>query len=386
MIVKMKDICTKIGSGATPRGGKDAYIDEGISLIRSQNVIDFSFSHDGLTYINEEQAKKLNGVTVEVDDVLLNITGDSVARVCIVDNEILPARVNQHVCILRGDKDKVLNSFILYFLQMKKQELLQMASGGATRNALTKGMIEELEIDLPSIEEQKKIVSTLDSIQEKLKINNKINRNLLEQALALFFQYYEQASKKESFSKHIKVLGGGTPKTNEAGYWNGDIPFFTPKDVGTPYTFNTEKNITEEGLAHCNSRLYPINTTFVTARGTVGKVALAGVPMAMNQSCYALASDSINPLLVYFYTIEAVKSLKHKASGAVFDAIVTRDFDTEIIHYLDEQSADEFVICVTPMMEQIRRSTIESQKLQKLRNGLLPKLMAGELDVSDLDI
>ena len=101
------------------------------------------------------------------------------------------------------------------------------------------------------------------------------------------------------------------------------IPFFTPKDAGDLYTFQTEKYITDTGLNHCNSRLYPSNTTFVTARGTVGKVSLAGIPMAMNQSCYALTSDVIDPILVYFYTLKAIESLKHKASGACFDAIVT---------------------------------------------------------------
>ena len=95
----------------------------------------------------------------------------------------------------------------------------------------------------------------------------------------------------------IRVLGGGTPKTGNPEYWNGPIPFFTPKDVGEPYTFHTEKFITEAGLNNCNSRLYPVNTSFVTARGTVGKVSLAGKPMAMNQSCYALGSETIDPIL-----------------------------------------------------------------------------------------
>jgi type I restriction enzyme S subunit len=180
MLVKMKDICTKIGSGATPKGGNNAYIEEGTALIRSQNILDFSFSYNGLAYINYEQASKLNGVTIKEDDVLLNITGDSVARACMVDNSVLPARVNQHVCIVRGNKSRVLSSFILYFLQMKKPELLMMASSGATRNALTKGMIEELEVELPSLEKQERMVSLLDNLQNKISKNNQINRNLSE--------------------------------------------------------------------------------------------------------------------------------------------------------------------------------------------------------------
>lgn len=177
-IVKLIDICEKIGSGATPRGGKEAYCDEGISLVRSQNVLDFSFSRDGLAFINDEQAKRLNNVEVHAGDVLLNITGDSVARACLMDDEYLPARVNQHVAIIRGNKEKVLNNYILYFLQWRKDYLLQLASAGATRNALTKGMIEQLEIDLPTLDEQKKVVDLLASIQNKIQLNQKINDNL----------------------------------------------------------------------------------------------------------------------------------------------------------------------------------------------------------------
>lgn len=175
---KLKDLCDKIGSGATPRGGKEAYEKEGISLIRSQNVLDFSLSFEGLAYINEAQAEKLNNVIVEPQDVLMNITGDSVARACIVDKTILPARVNQHVAIIRPNEKKILSSYLLYYLQMKKRYLLQLAAGGATRNALTKGMIEELEIELPIIEIQRKIVVVLDDIQKKIQYNSNINKNL----------------------------------------------------------------------------------------------------------------------------------------------------------------------------------------------------------------
>lgn len=131
-----------------------------------------------MAHINNEQAKKLSNVELKPNDILLNITGDSVARTCIIDSEYLPARVNQHVAIIRGKKDIVLSSYLLYFLQWKKKYLLQLASAGATRNALTKSMIEQLEIELPTIEQQRKIAGVLDKIQEKIKLNQKINDNL----------------------------------------------------------------------------------------------------------------------------------------------------------------------------------------------------------------
>lgn len=224
-----------------------------------------------------------------------------------------------------------------------------------------------------------------DSCLKRLPLSH-INENLLQQAEAIFDKFYCASTHEQPFTSLISVLGGGTPKTGNPQFWDGTIPFFTPKDVGSPYTFETEKSITESGLSHCNSRLYPKNTTFVTARGTVGKISLAGTPMAMNQSCYALASETVDPLLVYFYALKAVTSLKHKASGAVFDAIVTRDFDTETINVLSTEDSHSVNSIVTPIMETIHNNSKENMQLAVLRDTVLPKLMSGELNVSDIKV
>ena len=115
--IRLGDCCEKIGSGATPKGGKDAYLEVGpYRLIRSQNIYNDGFSPSGLVFISDEQAQKLDGVAVQQDDVLLNITGDSVARVCLALAQYLPARVNQHVAIIRPSS-KILDSrFLRYFL------------------------------------------------------------------------------------------------------------------------------------------------------------------------------------------------------------------------------------------------------------------------------
>jgi type I restriction enzyme S subunit len=115
--IKLREACTKIGSGATPRGGKEVYLDNGpYSLIRSQNILDFHFSYNGLAYIDEVQARQLDNVAIEEDDILLNITGDSVARVCQVPSELKKARVNQHVSIIRTDKASLNPQYLKYFL------------------------------------------------------------------------------------------------------------------------------------------------------------------------------------------------------------------------------------------------------------------------------
>ncbi|MDB2321644.1 restriction endonuclease subunit S [Flavobacteriaceae bacterium] len=161
----LKEVTTKIGSGATPRGGKSSYKETGISLIRSMNVYDIGFKKKNLAFIDDEQAAKLNNVTVEQEDVLLNITGASVARCCIVPKEYLPARVNQHVSIIRLD-GKIIPSFVHYSLTSKYNKKLLLGigeEGGSTRQAITKSDIESFVISYPfDKQKQKEIIETLD--------------------------------------------------------------------------------------------------------------------------------------------------------------------------------------------------------------------------------
>jgi len=163
----LSELTTKIGSGATPKGGKESYREEGITLIRSMNVHNGEFDYKDLAHISDEQAAKLDGVTIEPNDVLLNITGASVARSCVVPNEILPARVNQHVCIIRC-KEHVIPEFLNKLLiDDNYQSLLwSIAGSGATREAITKQQVEELQIILPPITTQKEFVEFVKQVDK----------------------------------------------------------------------------------------------------------------------------------------------------------------------------------------------------------------------------
>ena len=292
--------------------------------------------------------------------------------------------VNQSVLVLEADRTMVEPLFLYYNLSNRYEELRQLSDGTSTRGGLSGWIVRRMAINLPPIDIQKKIVDVLYAIDQKIECNIAINKNLEEQARAIFDSFYLKSKNKVLFTQMIKILGGGTPKTTERAFWCGQIPFFTPKDVGNPYVLQTEKYVTELGLTNCNSRLYPVNTTFVTARGTVGKVSLAGIPMAMNQSCYALMSDALHPFMTYFYTLHTVKALQHKATGAVFDAIVTSDFESELLHRIPEDDASQLLSCISPMMENIRVNTVGNLRLTELRDALLPRLMSGKIDVSDI--
>lgn len=161
------EITTKIGSGATPKGGKGAYQEEGITLIRSMNVHNVLFEYKELAHISDEQAAKLDNVAIEENDVLLNITGASVARSCVVPSKILPARVNQHVCIIRC-KECIIPEFLNKLLiNNNYQDLLwSIAGAGATREAITKQQVESLQIIMPPIELQNEFMRFCNQVDK----------------------------------------------------------------------------------------------------------------------------------------------------------------------------------------------------------------------------
>ncbi len=192
-VVRLGDFCTKIGSGATPRGGKDTYLGSSeFALIRSQNIYNDGFHGNGLAFISSEQAVALSGVAVQVDDVLVNITGDSVARVCQAPAWVLPARVNQHVAIVRPDVNHLDPRFIRYFLNspVEQERLLSLSSVGATRPALTKGMLEALKIPKPHIEVQREVVAPLVALDDRIDLLRQTNATLEAIAQALFKSWF----------------------------------------------------------------------------------------------------------------------------------------------------------------------------------------------------
>ena len=174
-VKSLGEICEKISSGSTPSGGKENYKKEGISLIRSMNVYDLNFSYDDLAFIDETQAKKLSNVIIEEDDVLFNITGVSVARCTMVPSDILPARVNQHVMIIRSKDNFKLNYYILFNLvsNESKNQLLGLSQSGSTREAITKSDIEGFSILLPDL---KLIDSYNSTVKITIQLINRIRK------------------------------------------------------------------------------------------------------------------------------------------------------------------------------------------------------------------
>lgn len=409
-VVKLADICQKIGSGATPRGGKEAYRAEGIALVRSQNVLDFSFSSDGLAYINDEQADKLRNVELQSGDVLLNITGDSVARACLMDDDYLPGRVNQHVAIIRVDESKAVNSYLLYYLQWRKSHLLQLASAGATRNALTKGMIEQLEIDLPSLDEQRKVVGILGSIQNKIKLNHEINDNLEQQAQAIFKEWFiENPENNEwstgTFAELIKTtLNGDWGKEAPTGNSTEKVYCIRGADIPEVKAGNKGKMPTR----------YILPKNFVKKQLTAGDIVVeisGGSPTQSTGRCTAITQSLLDRYDSGMVCTNFCKAIKPKEGYSLFiyyywqylygkgiffsyengtTGIKNLDFsgfiETETILIPPVDKVIAFDDYCKSIFNQIFANGKQNEHLAVLRDTLLPKLMSGELDVSDIDL
>jgi len=190
----------------------------------------------------------------------------------------------------------------------------------------------------------------------------------------------------EPLSKMIQIVGGGTPKRSEANYWGGDVLWFSVKDVpsdGDVWVVDTEEKITSLGLQKSSTKLLPVGATIISARGTVGKLAMVGKEMAMNQSCYGIIGASgIGSCFNYFNLSEAVETLKRNTHGAVFDTITQTTFETVTCIKPPNKQLETFELQVKPLLDEIRSSVIQNRTLATLRDTLLPKLLSGELAVN----
>lgn len=331
---KLKELTTKIGSGATPKGGDKAYKPSGISLIRSLNVHDCFFKKDKLAFIDDEQADDLKNVIVESGDVLLNITGASIARCCIVPDEFLPARVNQHVTIIRPT-EKVDSKFLNYLIvnpKFKTQLLLQGA-GGATRQALTKAMVEELNIPLPSLLEQKSIVEKLDALLTR--IDSAIE--YLQESATLADTLYASMINEQmmqaidltglsTVEQHIeKIQTGTTPPTKQPEFYeNGDINWFAPSDFGEhDILSDSNKKLSKKAFDAGKARKFDAGTIMLVAIGaTIGKTGYLEQEASSNQQITGIKFKSdIIPRFAYYWFRFIKTEILENASTATLPII-----------------------------------------------------------------
>ena len=407
---KLGDITSKIGSGATPKGGKESYLGGDIALIRSQNILDLAFTNSGLAYINKDQASKLNNVEVKENDILLNITGDSVARACIVPQKILPARVNQHVAIIRGN-DIVDNKYLLYYLQHIKPYLLSLSQGGATRNALTKKMLEDLDIKVPSKNVQNIIVSVLSSLDDKIELNRRINENLEQQAQALFkswFVDFEPFKKCEFIESELGIIPKGWrvipiseifnfqegPGIRNWQYVNNNgTKFINIRCINNNIINVSNANMisNEEAQGKYAHFMLNENDIVMSCSGTLGRSAIVlkeYLPLCLNTSVIRFTPKIERQLgLLYGYLGSSLFLNKQMelATGSAQVNFGPTHLKEMSIAVPNDDILNNFSDIVNSMIIKKKAIISEIIHLNNLRDTLLPKLMSGELKFSEME-
>jgi len=426
--IHLGSVCLKIGSGATPRGGSEVYLDNGpYALIRSQNVYNDAFYREGLAFIGEKHAAELSTVEVLRDDVLLNITGDSVARCCQVDKSILPARVNQHVAIIRPDPQKLNPRFLRYFLispDMQTQ-LLSWAGSGGTRNALTKGMIESFDVPAPEdVNEQRAIAHILGTLDDKIELNRRMNETLETMARALFKSWFvdfdpvsaKAESRETGLPKHIADLFPDHFEDSELGEIPaGWKPVPVPDIIAVNPTRPLRKDRVASYLDMANmptqghraiewvQRSFGSGTRFIN-----GDTLLARITPCLENGKTAFV-DFLADGETGWGSTEYIILRPKPPLPAEFGYYLARDesFRNHVIQNMTGTSGrqrapasclTQYLIArpSTPLaeyfgnyarlaMSKIRTSDEQSRTLAAMRDTLLPKLISGELRVKDVE-
>ncbi len=382
--VKLKPFCKKIGSGVTPRGGDSVYIDRGVALIRSQNVYNGKFSEQGLAFINSDIAQKMKGVTVEKNDVLLNITGDSVARCCMVPEKILPARVNQHVSILRTVKDGLNPNFLMYYLisPYMQRKMLSFAGSGGTRKALTKEMIENFDIPEIDYTSQQKISSNLAAYDDLIVVNNS-RILLLEKTARLLFREWFVYCRFPGHEK-VKIVDGV-----HVGWQKGLLVDIAAIKKGKNITF---EQAIEGDIPVVGGGLEP--TYFHNKANVCAPVvtvsasgANAGYVNLYYYDVWASDCSYINKETTkyIFYLFLMLKSLQTYITGMQVGAAQPHVYPKDLMRLKILIPPDEicrrFEALVTPIFNLIKNIKYQNQKLAQARDLLLPRLMSGKIEV-----
>ena len=407
--VQINDVSLGVYDGphATPKPSESGPIFLGIKNITEDGHFDFT----SVRHISEEEYPKwTRRVTPKENDIVFSYEA-TLHRYAIIPEGFVGC-LGRRMALIRTDPDRIHYKFLYYyfFSDEWKKEVNNYIINGATVDRIPITNFPDFKLILPPLPTQRRIATILSAYDGLIENNLKRIRLLEEAAQNIYREWFvhfrfpghEQAEFGEdacppngrgvpvgwevsTFFEKVDIMSGGTPKTSEPSYWDGDIPFFTPKDASSTdhlYITETQKKLTEEGLARCNSKLYPKDTVFITARGTVGKVRLTMTDMAMNQSCYALKmSNGTSQLFLVGAIHEAVSHLKKTATGGVFDTIIVDTFKQIPIVIPEIGLIELYHSTVAPIFKQTECLQNQNIRLKEARDILLPRLMNRTIEV-----
>jgi type I restriction enzyme S subunit len=358
-----------------------------------------------------------------VGDVVMT-TEAPMGEVIQLDEETVNFALGQRIVCMRGKARKLDNTFLRYLLTSPAQQIILAGyATGTTVLGISQKALRSVPITYPIFSVQQRIGELLGALDDKIELNRRMNETLEATARAIFKDWFvdfgptrakmegraphlvpeiwslfpnrlDNDGKPEGWMydallNHARLISGGTPKTDVADYWGGEISWASAKDVSQcadSFLIGTERTITSRGLSESSTRLVPRYSTVVVARGaTTGRFCMFGREMAMNQTCYALASKSFHNFWVNCAFSTLVELLVHAAHGSVFDTITTKTIEGARAIIPGNGLIDRFELLVTPLFKRMLANIEESRTLADTRDLLLPKLMSGEVRVKDAE-
>jgi len=376
----------------------------GVKIVNMGEIFAYDFIGDQEMQRIEMTPEEMQVSGLQENDLLFarrSLVESGAGKASIVANLSEPTTFESSIIRVRLNPQLCHPLFYLYWLRCLagRAAISALVTGlnvKGIRGSELKGMV----VDYPPLEIQKRIAGVLKRYDNLIENNQKQIKLLEEAAQRLYKEWFvdlrfpghettpivdgvPEGWKKYKFSEIVAIMSGGTPKTDVKEYYDGDIPFYTPKDSDASFfAFDTITHISQSGLDHCNSQYYPVGTVIITARGTVGKTTILAVPMAMNQSCYALKCDELDsPYYLFFSLNKEVAALKTMANGGVFNTIIVKTFDSIHLTVPTRGILTAFDAVVSPIMDQIKAKMQQNTILAETRDRLLPKLMNREIEV-----
>ena len=323
-------------------------------------------------------------------DVLLSSVG-TIGETAVIKLENPNYEFQRSVAIFKPNLNFITSEFLYYSLNSRK-DILQHSAEGAVQQCLFITPLKDFPISLPPLDVQKKIAGVLGALDDKIELNNKINNNLEQQAQALFKSWFVdreyEVEKDTTLGVVCKCELGGTPSRVKPEYWNGNIAWINSGEVNNFRIIKASEYITEIGLKHSATKLLPRKTTVIAITGaTLGQISLLEIDSCTNQSVVGILENETLPYeFIYPYICHNIKELLSHQTGGAQQHINKQNVEQIAFSLPKATLIKDYKNIVAPIFELIAKNCFESERLAAIRDALLPKLMSGEIDVSNVDI
>jgi len=388
-IKTLADMSEKITDGAH-QSPKPQSTGKFMCSVKDMTYDKFDFS--GCKLISDEAFEKLvkQGCQPKKSDILISKDGANCLDLIFVFSQKEEVVLLSSIAIVRLLPDYI-PEYVRYFLLSPDCQYTMRnnyISGSAIPRVVLKDF-KKVSVLVPELEEQKAIASVLSSLDDKIDLLHRQNKTLEAMAETIFRQWFVEEAQEDweedSLLEVIQLVGGGTPKTGIAEYWDGDIPWLAGGDIASnhkSFINDSAKSVSETGLDNSSAKLLPKYATVISARGTVGKYCLLSQPMAFSQSNYGvMPNDSESFFFTYLLVNHVVEELQSSAYGSVFDTITTTTFKEIKIPLPTETEIFQFEKSASPYFKKMFLNESQIRTLEKLRDTLLSKLMSGEVRV-----